>query len=438
MQSVFQNISFVLIYLLTITFITILLIKSGINLFKFNIPMYIYWSFLVFSYIGYPAIYFKKVPYYVNIGMTNQTIIWQMFIISSLVWIQLFFGISFGLKFIKGNNHLLIDKNSKKEISFLVWIMLFLISLFVFLYYLNSVPNVAIIEALKGASRIELYKFRSSMTNDFPNLHRYTLFFKEILPFLSFIALSQLLLKNKLKWKIAFFISFLITFFAMIADVQKAPLVWYIISLIAIYLVFNNKPVKFRLLIKIGFLILSLLVAMYILFMGESLSIKTILNPIQRATTGQIAYFYNYIIAIPERINYQGFKTFPNPGGILPYENFRYTVEIYKETLNTIDGRVASIPTGFYGELWVNGGWSLLFFTPMFFGIIISFIHKLFCARKLSSLGISFLVYLALDFGDLAITGYSNYFFPYDIIVIIIIIILFNSIEVIKCNIKKY
>jgi hypothetical protein len=69
------------------------------------------------------------------------------------------------------------------------------------------------------------------MTNNFSNYHRYSLFFKDIIPFLSIMAFAQVLLTKKMVWKFIFLVSFVLVSFIMIMDIQKAPLVWYIFRL---------------------------------------------------------------------------------------------------------------------------------------------------------------------------------------------------------------
>ena len=81
------------VYLNTI-FLSIVLIKgSGIKLREITIPMVVFWTAISFGYIGYPAIYHQWVPYYVNLGVTDQFLVFKMILISSVAWLQVFCGI---------------------------------------------------------------------------------------------------------------------------------------------------------------------------------------------------------------------------------------------------------------------------------------------------------------------------------------------------------
>jgi hypothetical protein len=110
---------------------------------------------------------------------------------------------------------------------------------------------------------------------------------------------------------------------------------------------------------------------MYVVFVGSSIDINTLLNPIQRAMTGQIIPFYEYLEVIPEKIDFQYGKTFPNPRNLLPFENYRYTLEI-RNYIHGTGEVVGSMSTAFFGELWVNFGWGFIVLLPLIFGRILN------------------------------------------------------------------
>lgn len=416
-------IAFWIIYLGVIVISIFFVIKSGIDLFKVSIPMVVFWSVMGFAYLGYPAIYFKVVPYYVSIGITNEFIIWKMFLLSSFVWIQFFAGF-----FIAGT--LLKTKNSqicisyhplKNNVSLLAFIVVFLISIAVLIIYLNKVPGIALVETMKGVHASQVAYIRSEMTNNFPKYHRYSLFFKTILPFLSYVAWSQYLFTKKKLWLIMFFITFVCCSFALLMDAQKGPFIWYLIALMFIYFIFRNIKIRFKTIIKLASVFLLLLVIMYSAFMGTQFDLGTVANPIRRATTGQIIPLYWYIDMFPEKADFVGGRTFPNPAGILPWEPYRYTVEVMNYVEGERGGVVGSAPTAFFGELWVNFGIWLNILLPMYVGMLILLIHKIFTLRPLNSLGLAVMVWLALDLKNLASTGISMFFIPIGLFVILII-----------------
>lgn len=430
MNFIYNDIVFWSVYIVVISISTLLVIKSQVHLNKFSIPMWVYYNLFIFSYIGYPIIYYKVIPYYVNLGVVNNEIIMKMFFISSIVIIQFFLGYYACSKLVKRNlskdNYLNIASN--KNMPKKLWITIFLICIIILIYYLIKVPHIALFESVKGSSGMELAKFRSDMTNGFPKYHRFSLFFKGILPFLSYIAFAEFLLFKKKSWKFFFIISFIVTSFSMLMDVQKAPIFWYIFGLVAVVFVCFNKEVKIKHVLSFGILIAIAIFLSYVGFMGSKFELSTILSPIRRGLSGQIVLFYHYLEIFPNEIPFQYGKTFPNPGGILPWESFPYTVEIMS-ILKQNNGVIGSAPTAFWGELWVNFGWKGMFIIPFFFGALIYYIHRLFYQRSLSSVGIALMIWMAFEFKNLAFTGFSGFLFPFRGVFIISICIAFKILD---------
>ncbi|NMA50072.1 MAG: oligosaccharide repeat unit polymerase [Tissierellia bacterium] len=431
MNFAINSFGFWMIYFTVIFSSTLFVIKSKVELNKFSIGSVVYYSIFLFAFLGYPAIYFKIVPYYINSGLTDNNIISKMFIISSLVIIQFFLG--YYLCFIylekprpKKRNFLNYLKlkylNKKFEVSIITWTLFFIICMIFLVYYLNKVPNVALIEALKGKSSVEIAQSRSDMTNAFPKYHWFRIILKNILPFLSTISLLELLKTKSKSWMIVFILSFFVVCFVMLMDAQKAPIIWYFLSLIAVLAVYYNRGVDFKSALIVSAFALGFLFLSYVFFMDSKIEFLTILNPLRRGLTGQITPFYRYIEIIPDTIPFQYGKTFPNPRGIFPIEHFNYTVEISKIAKGGFNnGIISSAPTAFWGELWVNFGWYGIFIIPILFGTLVYLLHYYFSKSKLSTIGMALMVWFAFDLKDLAFTGFSGYLFPVSIVMILFI-----------------
>jgi hypothetical protein len=402
------------VYLNTI-FLSILLIKgSGIKLSEVTIPMVLFWSAILFGHIGYPAIYYQWVPYYVNLGVTDQFLIFKMILISSVAWLQVFCGIYLCSAFI-GKGRIIISP-FPKNIFWGKWLLFLIISSIVFLFYLSVVPKVAIYAAVfEHFSPLELAKFRSDMTNNFSGKYwRYSLFFQTLIPFLTLVAFAACLQSKKRfqqsKAFVFFILGSMVSVIGLTMSLQKAPLAWFIILLGSVYLIVRRKEISFRLLIFGVTALLALLSVMYVVFMGQDFTWKILLNPVQRAITGQIVPFYYYLDVFPQKLEFVYGRTFPNPGGFFPWEPYRYTVEIANIVHEARKGIVASAPTAFFGELWVNFGYWGLFFLPIYVGIIVYIIHFLFCNRPLGVIGVALMVWVAFHLKLLAASGISTFF----------------------------
>lgn len=423
---------FMFFYVGVLASIILFVKKAGINIFKISIPMIIFWSVLVFAYIGFPFIVFKQVPLYVNQGVTNDKTLWKSFFLSSFVWLQFFAGFFIGGRmFGISKKRITINYNQKdNKISTSLFYILLTLSIGIFIIYLGKVQHIAVLEAIKGTNRFLIAYYRSEMTNNFPNYHRFALFFNTIIPYLSYIAWAEFLITKRKKWRNLFILVFVVSSFALVMDTQKAPIIWYLAALASIFWVVKDFKINPKAIFKIGSVFMIVLMMMYSFFMGADLNINTLKNPIQRAFTGQLAPLYWYLEIYPDQIEFIGGKTFPNPGGILPWESYRYTVEVsnYVREFNNdvrLDNIVGSSPTAFFGELWVNFGIWLNILLPLYLGIVIIIIHKQFIKRPIGALGVSLMVWLAFHLRELATTGISKYLFDLELYVILIISYLF-------------
>jgi hypothetical protein len=325
----------------------------------------------------------------------------------------------------------------ENRVSLSLFYLLLFLSIGVLFIYLNKLQHIAVLEAFKGADRFLIAYYRSEMTNNFSKYHRYALFFNTIIPFLSYIAWAEFIITKKKLWRNLFIVVFLISSFTLIMDTQKAPIIWYIAALASIHWVIKDFKINANTIIKISSVFIIILVVMYSTFVGAELNINTIKNPIQRAFTGQLAPLYWYMEIYPKQIEFVGGKTFPNPRGLLPWEAYRYTVEVsnYVREFNNdfrLNNIVGSSPTAFLGELWVNFGIWLNIILPFYLGVFIIAIHKQFIKKPISVIGISLMVWLAFHFRGLATSGISNYLFDLELYVVLIISYLFVQLSKVR------
>ncbi|PNW37197.1 UNVERIFIED_CONTAM: hypothetical protein BEN50_16205 [Euhalothece sp. KZN 001] len=252
---------------------------------------------------------------------------------------------------------------------------------------------------------------------------------------------NSLLTPNNAKQNILFYSIFLITAFSAAASTQKAPIINLILGLFIVYTVIKKRgfyPLKKVLTLVTG--ILSLLVLMYIRFMGSRDVLSAILSIGSRVFTGQITPAYWYVEMFPAYENFLWGRSFPNPGGILPFENYRLTVEVmqfkYPELVDL--GIVGSAPTVFWGELYANFGWFSLLLIPFIVGFLLYFVSELVNKLEDTPLKVGLLVFLGLHYSDLAATGLSGFIIDFYLICMILIFILFSVLSNnVKLRLKK-
>lgn len=103
--------------------------------------------------------------------------------------------------------------------------------------------------------------------------------------------------------------------------------------------------------------------------------------------------------------------TMPNPGGILPYVPYRYTVELMnmKFPQSTGSGIVGSMPTAFWGEAYINFGFIGVLAIPIIIGIWVWFVAYLLDLIENTSIKIASITLLIFHFGNLSSAGFSGF-----------------------------
>ncbi|WP_215037094.1 O-antigen polymerase [Bacillus sp. ISL-37] len=370
--------------------------------------------------------------YSVNINITDQTTILKLWSYSSLSLFLILIGFWYSKNVLKLDiqsypqfkEHNLQIKGLNSR-SYVLAIFIFIISCFVFLLYLTKIPKIPIIAMLTGANTMEVQLLRSLATNDFSGYLWYSLFFNQIMVFISFIFFANLLIKQTRLSILIFAFTFLITSFALIVPTHKAPIILYLLGLGIIYLLVKGKKIKVGFIIKIGVISVPILILMYQYIMG--MQGRPIIDVVQailsRLFIGQISPAYFYLEIFPDIEEFKFGSTFPNPGGIFPWENYRLTVEVANLWFpdRAASGVVGSAPTVFWGEMYVNFGFLGVIFSSIVVGIILSVSQHLINNLKVNSISISIYVMLIFEFIKLTQTGFSMLFFNFRLLVIILV-----------------
>lgn len=120
---------------------------------------------------------------------------------------------------------------------------------------------------------------------------------------------------------------------------------------------------------------------------------------------------YHYLIIFPDQVDYLFGRSFPNPGGIFPWEPYRLTVEV----MNIVNPRLAelgivgSMPTFFWGEMYANFGYLGILIPPFFVGYVVYAINVLIFRLPMSPLTLAIFVWALLHIKNISGTGLSGY-----------------------------
>ena len=309
---------------------SILLKYSEVKILTISIPSFLIIVIFIFQYLGFPILFFfldDSRAYYVQ----DRAIIWEMFLWSSFTITLIIIGFIAACRSF-GPLHLADQYNAftnsiipLRFLQRLMLLILFIISalvLFVYIYIIGW-NNIALFSVINISDQeISIEALRSNMANAFKGkYHWYRLFMRDFLTIASVAFFGQWLLRKNFFSFTIFILSFLICTFSMLMAIEKGPVLWYLISLVMIYTIIKHQGrFQFKQLVIIiffGFFISGL---MYVYFMNTQSLWKGIENSISRIFAGQIQALYHYLEFFPEQISFLWGRSFPNPGGLLPFE----------------------------------------------------------------------------------------------------------------------
>lgn len=420
---------FTLLFLL-FPLIALLLFKwLKLSLFQISIPSMVIVFMFAFAYVGLLPLYF---------GWDRTTGTYEEKLLITLVFFGsswAIWGILSGFAFSRSILGLKINTFSAEitplnKGDMLGLKILLLLSLTVLFVYISKVSRIALFVALReGISEAKVA--RSAMGNAFEGkFHWYSLFFNEIFSFVTFAFWSNWLIIKRKSSFFLFLLSFSFTSFAALMATEKAPFAWLIIGLFLAFLITRRAgrvPVKS--IVFLFSLILVIVPIMYMLFMGSRDWKSGTISLFSRAFAGSIAPAQFYLEVFPAQKDFLLGQTFPNPGGILPFTPYRYTVELMNMRFPYLKdiGVVGSMPTVFWGEAYINFGWFGVLVIPVILGAWIWTVTYMLGRMKNSPIKTAGTVLLIFHFKSISITGFSKFFI--DISLISLVIILFVSIR---------
>ena len=296
----------------------------------------------------------------------------------------------------------------------------FLLCGLVLLAYIRQVGTIALFEALKNNLAAAAVA-RSKMGNDFVGKYwRYQLFFRYLLDYCVLFFFANYLIKHR---RISLFIfggSFLVAAFSATMAIEKGPITYLLIMLFLTYVIYKGGN-YWQLATKYAMvMIISILIGSMILttgYRGIPFALQLIIS---RVFTGQITPAYFYLYLFPLQIDYLWGASFPNPGGLLPFQNYALTMNVsnYMFPGDLAYGVVGSAPTVFWGEMYANFGPIGIIVSAFLVGIGLFAVTHILSKLPQSPTIIAATVSLAMHYMTLAATGLSSYFFDTTLVAI--------------------
>lgn len=425
-----QDIAFTINFILVIFFAYLLLYHSGISPFEIHpMPVTLGFYFLS-SYIGIPVLYYQLDAYRIALGVTDQFTILKLWAVNSIV-IFVICCVFCLLSYIISKTTFYYSTQIEltySPIFYFYFIFFIFLSFFSLAVYIKQIGSVPLLHIFSQINMFELAAMRSNATNAFAGKYHWFVLLTSTIPaFLSYIALGILLRKRCLKNLCFFIIPLSLSFFSSIMNLEKAPLVWYIVGLAMVVLLNRNTrfSVKNIFFLSVSFFII--LVFSYSFFMKSSSPVSSILS---RVTTGELAPGYYYLDVFPNKIDFLVGKSFPNPKGIFPWGGFNLPLEIMNIMVPSIEERgiKGSAPTAFWGELYANFGYLGVVLGSVLVGIILWFssylIHK---KRTLTPVHTATIAWLILHFQKLSVSSFTHVFVNINILAILLLSFIFSA-----------
>ncbi|MBL4900939.1 MAG: oligosaccharide repeat unit polymerase [Colwellia sp.] len=426
---VLLDVMFVAIYVLFPIALWFAMKLSGNPLTNLSVPNFVVIALLILAYSGYFTLYFGLDEYRVQIGVRDKYTLLKsaLFTVYSIMTFVL--GIFLCAKAVGTksfspsnlNNIQLINRGETLWLFFLLVVVAAVLAI-----YVSKIPKLALLVAITD-SVSEAKVVRSDMGNNFSGkYHWYSLFMHTISSFVSFSLLSAWLISKRKLLGALSFISFCVSSFSMIMATQKGPFVWFILGMFFTFvLTKQNGRLSIIKLVPIAVIGLGALLLADITFMGSSGVGSALSSVFSRAFSGGITPSYFYLEYFPKHQDYLLGRSFPNPGGLLPYEPFHLTVEVadwvFPHMVKT--GIVSTMPAVFWGESYANFGLVGILFFPFIIGFFISLMVFFFNKLRTSPVTIGMTVWMMLHYKQLASTGISGFIIDRRLYILLLLVI---------------
>lgn len=196
------------------------------------------------------------------------------------------------------------------------------VSLMVTLLYLSRLPTLPILSAQSGDLSGAM-EARSAATNAFAGrYYLYSLFFGGVLPFIACVFLAMFLTWRRRVDGIMAVVAGLAAISVPIVLVTKSGGIRVFIMLLVVYAVSRHRPLPLG---RAAAAIVGLAVILIGIYVTASPPERELETIIEMAATrlfssqGLAAYFH--LEVFPDKIDYLYGASFPNPGGLLPFDN---------------------------------------------------------------------------------------------------------------------
>lgn len=396
---------------------------SGLSFFRFSIPSFVLAAVILMAYVGWLPLYLGWADYTIVPGGFDQAVMEKVGFFAASCIVLMSAGFVFARRVLGMRLETRPDPPQpmrQTETAVIVGLLVF--TAVVAAAYLRRVDSVASVLAWAAdAEGVSLA--RSRMTNDFGGrYHWYSAFMHDVANWLLFTLMAHWLVARSWSSRLLLVTSFLLTSFTATMTAQKAPLGWILVGLfLTVVAVRHENRYRAGPWVQFGVVLAAVLVVFYMIFMGldDPVVLSEVLSG--RIFFATIATGYWHVEMFPAFEPFLLGRSFPNPGGLLPFEPYSLTTSVMDWRFPGLvaSGVVGSAPTVFWGELYANFGVVGVLVLPFFVGIGLCAFQYGLERLRYSPMQIGFLVWSALHFRQLASTGLSSFLVDFYLAVVL-------------------
>lgn len=415
----FQSALFLLFWV-TMPMIWHVLIKAaGLSLLRPTLPSFLIASLYVFQYLGIPVLYLQLNRYRFEMGVVNPDLVitvWAYTVVTITLLLVGYLVAHLRLGPLRGFSSQISRRNSLSSFQMVSLVALGIICCIVLYVYIDQVgfQNMALLDSLNLRDSDYITGWaRSNMGNAFSGkYHWYRLFMRDILSFVWLAIFAQHAIRPSRGLKVILIAFGCALIFSLLMATEKGQLAKF---LIAIFLLISwskyHGQAPVRLLFGFSLVIVGVLTIFYINFMGSAGGLDGVSSVMSRLLTGQIQPAYHYLEFFPAHQDWLWGRSFPNPGGLLPYEPYELTREVmnWKNSALQRHGVAGSSPTVFWGEMYANFGVIGVFVFPPFVGFLLYAGNSVLFTHRPTPVTLAFFIWLLIHYMDLSLTGLSGF-----------------------------
>ncbi|HCL4549003.1 oligosaccharide repeat unit polymerase [Clostridium botulinum] len=424
---------------------------------KLNLISYIFYLFILQSFIGSSLIYLGFREHYLIQKVTNFSTIGKTYDMICFTAIALPLTILLVYKIFNINMSKDYNDYLNKEVIleyedniFVITILISIVCLIFTLILFIKMRSIPLIDLIIHRSSGNIGNKRINISHgNYMNQYIQNLLVLGLTPILSYLSYIYYKCTKANRWRILFFVLFIASIFLKTYNYAKTPVVFYIFVFILINIVIEGS-IPIRKLLTVLVLCVFIILLMYIKIgydFNKGLDIYN--GPIGRTIFTQVGTLFLHVDLFPYYIPYLGGRSFSPTilklflGGVSQFRSGRVVMNFYSPE-KVVGGTAGVMNSLFIGEAYANFGTIGVLSSVLYIGLLLSIILIIFVKIKKTPINIVIYVTITSILASASQGGFIDFVYNFNIIFITVTLILISlfakymdKIKILK-NIKVY